>query len=76
MSIKPMENKKKPKQTNKTKKKQLKNKKNPDKSPGLIIVESEGFEPSSKRRFFKLSTCLVSDWFSIKARTETPKTLT
>ncbi len=26
-----------------------------------LSVESEGFEPSSKRRFFKLSTCLVSD---------------
>ena len=48
---------------------------NADKSPGLK-VESEGFEPSSKRRLFKLSTCLVSDYFSIKARTETPKTLT
>ena len=41
-----------------------------------LSVESEGFEPSSKRRLFKLSTCLVSDYFSIKARTETPKTLT
>ena len=49
--------------------------KNPDQSLGLK-VESEGFEPSSKRRLFKLSTCLVSDYFSIKARTETPKTLT
>ena len=37
-------------------------------------VESEGFEPSSKRRIFKLSTCLFPDWFSTLARTGTPKT--
>ncbi len=35
-------------------------------------VESEGFEPSSKRRVFKLSTCLVRGWFSICGRTRTP----
>lgn len=27
----------------------------------LISVESEGFEPSSKQRIFKASTCLVFD---------------
>ena len=27
-----------------------------------LQVESEGFEPSSKRRAIKLSTCLFFDW--------------
>jgi len=39
----------------------------------LKNVESEGFEPSSKRRVFKLSTCLFPDWFSTEERTGTPK---
>lgn len=45
-------------------------------SLSLIFVESEGFEPSSKRRVFKLSTCLFLDWFSIAGRTRTPKPTT
>jgi len=42
----------------------------------FFFVESEGFEPSSKRRVFKLSTCLFLGCFSIQARTRTPKTWT
>ena len=34
-------------------------------------VELEGFEPSSKRGTNKVSTCLVSAWFSTKGRPET-----
>ena len=45
-------------------------------SLSLCFVESEGFEPSSKRRVFKLSTCLFLDWFSIAGRTRTPKPTT
>lgn len=37
----------------------------------LIVVELEGFEPSSKRGIDELSTCLVSSWFSWRDRQET-----
>jgi len=32
-----------------------------------ILVEPEGFEPSSKQAITMPSTCLVSDWFSMHA---------
>ena len=38
-----------------------------------LLVESEGFEPSSKQWFRMSSTCLFFDWFSCWIRTKTPK---
>ena len=36
-----------------------------------MVVESEGFEPSSKQAIIKLSTSLVDDWFSELSRPST-----
>ena len=55
-------------------------------SKGISVLDiaksiSEGFARNVISAKFndiiiETSTCLVSDWFSIKVRTETPKTLT
>jgi len=39
----------------------------------LLIVELEGFEPSSKHGINMLSTCLVCHWLSGNTRGQTPK---
>jgi len=38
---------------------------------GTVLVEPEGFEPSSKQAITMLSTCVVSAWFSMHAWPET-----
>ena len=38
----------------------------------ILIVELEGFEPSSKQAIRKLSTCLFCYWFSGLGREQTP----
>ncbi len=38
----------------------------------MVLVELEGFEPSSKQAIHKLSTCLFCYWFSTGSREQTP----
>lgn len=37
-----------------------------------VLVELEGFEPSSKQAIHKISTCLFYYWFSCPSREQTP----